>query len=285
MTSGESQNSFLREPSGPWRPRRLHNDRSSGELYNVAAKPSSSRSSKSAKDAVSVQKKSALAGRRTRTDAIDIDPTSLWTAVANTPGIGISITDVDGRLLFVNDTSKALFSDSIDVSYQGKRIADFHPPEFVEERLEMIRRVLSNSKPLQLSHIYHGRRLESTIWPIRDKKPPYNRVIVVTHEKASVDSLPDLSGKCENVSTRYIDLGPLDVLTNRELEVMVLVGHGLSVPRTARALHRSPKTIQRHKAAIGKKLNISGQADIVAIVTALGLDLKDARLERYSSRG
>lgn len=223
-----------------------------------------------------------------RVDPPAIDPASLWMAMSRTPGVGVSITDAEGRLLFVNDTAMVLFSQTSGIDYQGKKISDFHPPEYVAERLAMVRRVLDQGKPLAIKHIYHGQRIESTIWPIRDASPPFNRVIVISRadsgrtESGGID--PSLAGAIETVSTQYIGLGPLSILTRRELEVAVLLGHGLSVPQVAKLLHRSPKTIQRHKAAISQKLDLHGQAELVAVVTAMGLDLDDTKLKRFGKK-
>ena len=70
------------------------------------------------------------------------------------------------------------------------------------------------------------------------------------------------------------------MLTARELEVFTLLGHGMSVPRVAKLLHRSPKTIERHKCAIAKTLNVNSQAEMVAVVTSVGLEISDAKLKR-----
>jgi DNA-binding NarL/FixJ family response regulator len=63
---------------------------------------------------------------------------------------------------------------------------------------------------------------------------------------------------------------------------MILLGHGLSVPRTAAILSRSAKTIERHKESISEKLALKGQAEIVQVVSAMGLDLSDAKLQRIA---
>lgn len=218
------------------------------------------------------------------THGTPIPPEALWLALSKTPGVGVSITDSEGRLLFVNDTSMVLFSQHTGIDYHGKRISDFHPPEFVAERLALIRRVLDENKPLSIRHLYHGRRIESIVWPIKDKAPPFNRALVVSREVTPTNLPTVLSETIETVSTHYIDLGPLDVLTRRELEVLALLGQGLSVPQVATVLHRSPKTIQRHKAAISGKLNLSGQAEMVSIATSLGLQVEDAKLSRLGKQ-
>ncbi|MGB7347643.1 MAG: LuxR C-terminal-related transcriptional regulator [Pirellulaceae bacterium] len=218
-----------------------------------------------------------------RLDPPAFDPGSIWNAISRTPGVGVSITDANGRLLFINDTAMVLFSESANVDYEGKTIADFHSAPFVAERLAMIRSVIEDGKPLSINHVYHGHRIESTVWPLRDKKPPNNRVIVVSHLQTN-DQGCDIGAAPETIATKYIDLGRLDVLTRRELEVFVLLGHGLSVPKVAATLHRSPKTIQRHKAAISEKLHLRGQAELVSIVATAGLEVSDAHLRRLPSR-
>lgn len=205
----------------------------------------------------------------------------IWLAMSKTPGIGVSIVDSEGRLLFVNDTTLVLFSGDSSTDYHGKSIADFHPPAFVQERLEMIRRVLAENKPIAIDHVYRGRRITSTLWPIRDKTAPFNRVLVVTRpaSQAALDEL--IPNDIETIETKHIDLGQLSVLTRRELEVAVLLGHGLTVPQVAATLHRSPKTIERHREAIGKKLCMHSQAQLVQLITWMGLELKHVSLERY----
>ncbi len=96
-------------------------------------------------------------------DPSDLPNGTLWLALSRSPGIGVSITDVYGRLLYVNDTAMVRSRSDPNVDYEGKTIADFHPPEFVRERLEMIRRVVDERKPLAIRHLYHGRRIESTV--------------------------------------------------------------------------------------------------------------------------
>lgn len=221
---------------------------------------------------------------------LPVEPTALsslalreiWLALSQTPGIGVSITDSQGNLLYVNDTALVLFSGSSQVDYHGKSIADFHPQAFVDERLSLIARVLKENKPIGIDHIYNGHRIYSTIWPIRDRTAPFNRVLVITRPttaQAEIDRL--IPNEIETIETSHIDLGPLGVLTRRELEVAVLLGHGLTVPKVAATLHRSPKTIERHRESIGKKLSMRSQAELVQLVTCMGLELKHIALERY----
>jgi DNA-binding CsgD family transcriptional regulator len=223
------------------------------------------------------------AAAATRHDTPEIANRALWQALSMTPGVGVSIMDSKGGLVFVNDTSQLLFFNEVGVDYRDKTVWDFHPPAFCEERIAMIGRVLKEKRPLGIRHIYFGRRIESTVWPIGDKAPPFDRVIVVSHNHASGLLAVEPPTPFETFETDYIGLGPLSVLTKRELEVLVLLGHGMSVPRAATILHRSPNTIQRHKESIGRKLRLRGQAELVSLVASIGLDLGDARRTRYEN--
>lgn len=198
-----------------------------------------------------------------------------------TPGVGVGIMDSRGGLLFVNETSQLLFSNCSGVDYRNKTIYDFHPPEFCEERIAMISRVLAENRPLSIRHIYSGRAIESTVWPIGDDLPPFDRVIVVSQNKPNGSLAAGATSQIETVSTQYIDLGPLEVLSRRELEVLVLLGHGLRIPEAAETLHRSPNTIQRHKESISRKLALHGQAALVHVVASMGLKTEDTTLRRY----
>ena len=203
-------------------------------------------------------------------------------ALTKTEGVGISVMDRQGTLIFVNETSLGLFFDH-PFDYRNKTIADVHPPEFVEERLRMIGRVLDENRPLMIEHILHGRPIASAVWPIRDTNPPFQRVLVISRRNMKVDfSGQRIEGEMEVMDTNYIDLGDVDVLSKRELEVLALVGHGLSVPQVAKLLHRSQKTIEHHKTSIAQKLHLNGQAEMVAIVTSMGLEVDDAKRIRMS---
>ncbi len=56
---------------------------------------------------------------------------------------------------------------------------------------------------------------------------------------------------------------PVSALTDRELEVFELIGHGFTTPQIARTLHRSVKTIETHRARIKEKLGIATTAELL----------------------
>ncbi len=72
-----------------------------------------------------------------------------------------------------------------------------------------------------------------------------------------------LQGKSADVPT-----SPLDVLSDRELEVYEHVGHGLGTRDIATTLHISVKTVETHKANIKHKLELKGATDLLRSAVA-----------------
>jgi DNA-binding NarL/FixJ family response regulator len=61
----------------------------------------------------------------------------------------------------------------------------------------------------------------------------------------------------------YISANPIDRLSNRELQILHLIGKGMSTRETANALNLSIKTVESHRQRIKRKLNLSTGAQLV----------------------
>ena len=61
---------------------------------------------------------------------------------------------------------------------------------------------------------------------------------------------------------------PIDRLSNRELQILHLIGKGMSTRETARILHLSVKTIESHRQRIKRKLNLSTGTQLVRFAVA-----------------
>ena len=59
----------------------------------------------------------------------------------------------------------------------------------------------------------------------------------------------------------------VEKLTDRELEVMQLIGEGNDVRNIAEHLHLSPKTVEAHRARIKEKLNLSNSREVARFAT------------------
>jgi DNA-binding NarL/FixJ family response regulator len=67
------------------------------------------------------------------------------------------------------------------------------------------------------------------------------------------------------------DHGELGRLTARELEILKLIGIGLSTSEIAAKLGRSVKTIEWHRVALGEKMGITNRVELARIAIAAGI--------------
>jgi len=63
--------------------------------------------------------------------------------------------------------------------------------------------------------------------------------------------------------TAYVSANPVDSLTNRELQVLHMIGKGLSTRQTADALNLSIKTVESHRQRIKRKLSLTNSAQLM----------------------
>jgi DNA-binding NarL/FixJ family response regulator len=61
---------------------------------------------------------------------------------------------------------------------------------------------------------------------------------------------------------KTLDNDPVAALTNRELQVFELIGHGLTTVEIAGKLQLSPKTVESHRKAIKVKLSLGSGAQL-----------------------
>lgn len=198
------------------------------------------------------------------------------------PGVAVVLLTQDGEIRFHNRAAAAMFiGDEKGGDYVGQKIVDLYDPDWARERLEWIGKALREKRPVASDHILRGRRIGTIIYPLEGEGEP-TRVMTVTRYLSADMEMP--SGEdVARAETKFVDLGPFDKLTPRELETLVLLGAGKSVPEVAKELHRSPKTIERHKTSIGKKLSASTAAELAALVTKVGLDVDHLKLQRVKA--
>ena len=71
--------------------------------------------------------------------------------------------------------------------------------------------------------------------------------------------------------TDNLETDPLDLITNREREVMILVAQGNSSPQIGEMLGISPRTVEVHRANLMRKLNFRSQTDLIRFAIKHGL--------------
>ncbi|MBS0613541.1 MAG: response regulator transcription factor [Proteobacteria bacterium] len=61
----------------------------------------------------------------------------------------------------------------------------------------------------------------------------------------------------------YTSANPIDRLSNRELQILHMIGKGMSTRETANSLNLSVKTVESHRQRIKRKLNLNTGAQLV----------------------
>ena len=199
-----------------------------------------------------------------------------WKILKSQPGVGVLIVDYDGLVVYCNDQAKIIYYGQM-FDPVGMTIEEAEGPEFAAERIPVIRRVIDTGKPIILQHVRGGKHTEALLWPMSEQTSPVPRVISITRQCMSIDGS---DSNYETVNSKLVDLGPLDVLTKREIEVLALVGHGIPLKSVAVQLGVAQRTVERYRTDISRKLNISSIAEAARIVQVAGLDADSAQLPR-----
>ncbi len=202
--------------------------------------------------------------------------TVLWAALTSDPAIGVAVLDADGVFRFANARFAHFFGIGDAERVVGSPFGEHFPREVVEEWAPVAQRVLSTRRPLLVRRVYQGRQLQCTLWPAPAREQGDDAILVVTH-RGEHDPVTD---DMEILEASVVDLGPLDALSKRELEVLALLGEGLTLDQVAARLHRSRKTIDNHRQSIVRKLGESSRVRLAQIAGEAGLRITDAALPR-----
>jgi DNA-binding CsgD family transcriptional regulator len=214
-------------------------------------------------------------------DLSEVAGPAVWDALAREPDTGVSIVDDRGTIVYCNQQAIDRFLEQGRTPDQviGRDLHSLYPEPFVEERLGVIHRVVSQNKPVLFRSIWRGRQQRSWIYPVHDEAgDPTGRVLIITR-RVEGDTTPPAKPTdeaFERVDAEVIDLGPLDILSTRELVVMALLGQGYSLKDTAKKLHRSVRTIESQRDSIARKLQLSDRGALIEIARQVGLRCDDA---------
>ncbi|WDQ19019.1 PAS and helix-turn-helix domain-containing protein [Rhodopirellula sp. P2] len=191
------------------------------------------------------------------------------------PDVGLMVVGNDGQIVHFNHAALRLFGVD-DEDLLDKNLHDVFSEEYARERMSWVQEVIDTDKPLRATHIYCGRMLVSSFYPHHDGD--HHFAVILTRLDGMIPE-----GDIKDTQSQFIDLGPLSVLSPRELEVLVLLGQGNSVPEVSRLLYRSPRTIERHKTEIGHKLGVSSISQLTRLVAQAGLRPEHLSLQRFDA--
>lgn len=200
----------------------------------------------------------------------------LWLILKSQPGVGVLIVDITGVVVFCNEQAKKIYYGN-EFNPVGMTIEDIEGKDFAAERMPVIREVIETGEARILRHIRGGRHTEAVFWPLDHEPGTQPRVITITRQLLEVKNSDETF---PIIQSQLVDLGPLDVLTKRELEVLALVGHGIPLKAVAKQLGVAQRTVERYRTDIARKLHFNSIAEAAQIVQVAGLQASDANLPR-----
>ncbi|HYE62017.1 MAG TPA: LuxR C-terminal-related transcriptional regulator [Phycisphaerales bacterium] len=186
-----------------------------------------------------------------------------WSALTDDTNLPVLIVDANGVIEFANGVaSKIMGTDPTNAS--GKNLREFFSEELVTERLGLIREAVNTGRPITIEGMVKGRLMRAVFRPMMSPgQPP--RVLVTSRL-----AIGDQTGEGV-VHARVNDSGALASLTARELEILKLIGVGLSTADIAKKLGRSVKTVEWHRVSLGDKLGVTNRVELARIAIAAGL--------------
>jgi len=197
------------------------------------------------------------------------DAMTLLEALSRDVEAYIAILDDRGVFLHANEVTSRLLGKPVS-EIIGATLGDFFEPDWTRERLSFIRRAIETREPVVTLGICGGswnRATYRVLSPAGDGTP---RVLVVCRPTSEEDGSSE-EADAHAIRAKTHDLGPLSALTPREMDVLRLVGEGLSTADIAHRLHRSVKTVEWHRVSLGNKLGVSNRVELARIAIRAGL--------------
>lgn len=198
--------------------------------------------------------------------------------------VSIMIWDANGTIVCTNEVAARGFKQSSIDDLLGKTLYDYAPKNWAQERYSVAKLARESGQCITFLEILGGYRLRTLIRPIsaiiEDNKKDF---VLVTVEKITSAEFSYASSTRTNemvIHANINDLGKLDALTNRELEVLALMGQGLRAKDIAKQLSRSVSTIDNHRDNMGEKLDLHDRGELIALAKLAALQVDDAGRQR-----
>lgn len=188
----------------------------------------------------------------------------LWEVLVHHSGAWVVL--VDDRGVIVDISQSALVAlETTREQMVGKSLGEALPGDLGKERVAFVQRAIELGRPVSVEAQIAGSMRRCVLYPIAPGAGrPGARVLITSRPCEPGGPPPDFR-------SAFIDRGPLDRLTDRELDVLRLIAQGHSTTRIAKELHRSVKTVEWHRVSLGDKLGVTNRVELARIAIRAGL--------------
>jgi DNA-binding CsgD family transcriptional regulator len=209
---------------------------------------------------------------------------TIFNVLSRDPGTGVAVLDRDGVVVYINETSlRIFFADPPKIEdVIGKNLDQLgFPKQWADERIRLIREIEETGKEMILRTIWQGKQQFSWMRSLGNEDgEPFRALVVTRRVGAGEEAGLLLESEMSVVESEVAGLGELCVLTKRELEVLALIGQGLTAKEIAELMHRSVKTVENHRISLGAKLQKSNKVELAMIAREAGLTIEDSSRQR-----
>jgi two-component system invasion response regulator UvrY len=211
---------------------------------------------------------------------------ALWEALTSDAGVRAVLYDEHGRFLYCNQPPRNPTGSGTGDHRIGRLVTELMPGPVGAERLELIKRAASASKPLLVVERLRGVPQRTIMRAITDADRGERLVLLLMHLGEASSRVPLDAERYEIVHPRHNEDGPFGELTQRELTVLKLIASGLSYEEISRTLSRSLKTVEWHRSRLGRKLGLGSNIELTRYAIEQGLvELGQPRGEAAAAAG
>jgi DNA-binding CsgD family transcriptional regulator len=193
----------------------------------------------------------------------------MWNALAHDSGAAVAVFDSEGWAHYANPVYLRMVGVKSLDDLKKLSIEDRLQHDMVEERLTILRDVIRNGHSQLFKDLRRGRALVIT----SRQFPGQPSFCLAVYRPADIpnwvsDSEPT---DVDAAQMKHVDAGPLSVLSEREKEILSLIGQGLTSAQIAKKLCRTIKTIEWHRSAIARKLHTKDRVALAQLAIQAGL--------------
>lgn len=203
-----------------------------------------------------------------------------WAVLRADPNTGLFVIDNEGLITYANDQAVTFIFGTTEPAAStlvNRSIFDAFPSSFAADRWRAISKVFETGRPVLFRSICKGYQNHSWMHPMHESGEDKVSSVLVVIRRAADDATAESPVEYDYVCSGFNDLGPMEVLTSREIEVMALLGAGQSIRTVAETLKRSAKTVEKHRDSISRKLKVRTRSDLVLMAQQAGLTRADAK--------
>jgi DNA-binding CsgD family transcriptional regulator len=194
---------------------------------------------------------------------------AVWNALVSDAGAAIAVFDENGWAHFANHLFLKMTGASSYEEVKRMSIEQRLQHDMAEERLAILREVIRTQRPAMIKDLRAGKALVITARPF----PGQPSFALATFRPADIHGWATDAEPTDvpAAQVRHVDPGPLSVLSEREKEILALIGNGLTSAQIAKKLCRTIKTIEWHRSAIARKLHTKDRVALAQLAIQAGL--------------